>query len=380
MSRPVGEGRTTRRLYLGQYRATFFSDFSAHPYRIDSRIDFEGSNFGLYFLNDNERYGGDPFHRPSDLPRDFEYPLTIHWTGFVRCPTAGELSLEASARGLLSVSIDSQEVFEGQADRPSRIATSGPVSAGVHSIAVMYSKPARMDPGVHISKVLETGVSEPLAVTPWPASEGALRRSSLAGRVATLVGVFACILLAWSLADAYRPLGSVRTRIIADPQRAAAFLLFAALVAYGFVKALGYRHTTVILTVGNDPLGFESLARAALYTGLLMKNIIWPPSPFFYYPFDSYVLAGAHLLLGEDFSTIMLVNFCCIASAVLLAWRLAFRRMSAPAALVGLVAFLVFAGLHLFEYADTAFSDNLFLPLVFTALILCHRALESNRG
>jgi len=367
--------------YLGRYQATFFSGFSARPYRIENKIDYEGSNFGLYFLNDADRYGGDPFHAATELPRDFEYPLTVRWTGYFWCPAAGVVALDASARGLLRIEIDKKTLFEGRASAPLRVTTPGSLLAGLHEIVATYSKPSKTDPGIHISDITETGVLAPLPVIPRPLSPSTLRRNAFISHGTNAAGLLGCLLLAWIFADAYWPLRALlKTRIIADPVRMGAFFLFSVFLAVGFVKMLDYRHRTFPLSPGNDPLAYESMARAALFTGPLMRSSLGPPTAFYFYPLYSYALAVAHLLFGEDFSAVIILNFCCIASGVLLAWQLAFRRMGRAAAFLGLAAFGVFTKLHLFRYGDMAYTDNLFFPLVLVALILCIRAVESEHG
>ena len=137
---------------------------------------------------------------------------------------------------------------------------------------------------------------------------------------------------------------------------------------------------TVTLGPGGDPLAYGAYARDILHNGPLMLQglPVGQAAPFYFYPFYPYVLAAAHALVGEDIATIVLVNGWLLALLPLLFFALGWKQLSRGAGVVAfaaLFAFVYFYTRLFVTFSNPVFTDFMFLPMVFVALVALARAL-----
>ncbi len=100
--------------------------------------------------------------------------------------------------------------------------------------------------------------------------------------------------------------------------------------------------------------------------------------PFYFYPFYSYVLAAVHWLISDDFASVMFFNAVALASLAYLFWLLGWRDRRAGAILVGVMGLGAFTEHLLRPYAWNAYTDNLYICMVFLTLVACAEALRRN--
>lgn len=334
-------------------------------YRIDRQIAFEGVNFGLHYVNDW------PWNNAvlTKEKRDVAQPLMVRWTGFLTSgATPSSSSLLLSARGHVRVAVDGTQVFD-RANPLSAVLHLSKDSEKAQRISIEYFKRAGEKPAIT--------VTTSSVVTPRPVPERSLVRSRWASRAVDGLGIFALALLVIMFLQAYgRPSRFFLEHIWRAPDRVAVIAFFAAFVLMGVARAIPNRHASLPISFGDDPLAYEGGARLILHNGLLMTDGTVAAGPYYFYPLYSYALAAAHALFGEDFGTIIFFNYLCLAFLGLLAWCL-LRNHLLPGSIIGaLVLIALFVNAHLIPYAKTAFSDNLFVPLVFLVIITCDAALR----
>jgi hypothetical protein len=382
--KPLGAGITPVAGWRGEYyadadptaRQSFKAGAFTRDHRVDRSIDFEGARLKLHFVNDPVRYATP--HSPE--PRDRKFPLAIEWSGHAWLERGTVLRIETASRGRLAVDVDGMEAIAAGAEtprttRPEKAVVEIPVRAGLRHFRVSYRKPAYTDPLVSV-RVTSGGREVPIA----PAISGARgggRHAWMA--LATTAGILAAALLLAGLAAWCFP----PRALLASPGPAAVAVVAGLVVLAGTVQmVVPVRDATVSLSSGDDWLAYEGYARNVLFQGVLMPNGAAPGHgvPYYHYPLYSYALAAAHVVLGEEFSAVTFFNVLAVASVGLLCWFLAWRHLGTRAALTGVAAVGVFTLYHLLPYARTAFSDNLFVPLVLAALLLCDRALARDRA
>jgi hypothetical protein len=347
-------------------RKVRFHRWSTTDYRIDRRIDFQGVNFGLHYVNDW------PWSNAvlTKEPRDVAQPLFVRWFAYVPPMRRTDSSnfLTVSANGRVRIAVDGAQTFE----------SINPIQAVIHlpqrtaetqQISVEYFKSPDEKPAIT--------VKTPLRVTASPIHAVLIARSRWAGRVVDGLGWIALIVLAIAFLNAYgRPSRFALEHIWSAPDRVAAIAFFAVFVLLGVNRAIPNRHASLPISFGDDPLAYEGAARIILFNGLLMTDETLPGSPYYFYPLYSYALAAAHAIFGEDFGTIIFFNYLCLASLGVLVWCVV-RKHLLPGSIIVVLAFVaIFANTHLIPYAKTAFSDNLFVPLVFLVIVACSAAFS----
>jgi hypothetical protein len=345
-------------------RQDFYQSGQMRPYRVDRSLIFNGATFGLTFVNEL------PSGRieASGPERDVTYPLVVRWNGYVHAP-AQVLSLQITTAGRATIELDGQRIFRG-VDVVGAPATLQLEGRG-HTISIEYVKPVDTPPMFALGGFDVTP-------TPAPVSPAALARSQTLKQAVDIVG-FALLLLAAAAFAVAWPLGRLARQLTSEPAKAAAVAVATVILLSGFSHSIGLRHATINLSDGNDPLTYESFARYILKYGPLLVNRDGVGTPYYYYPLYSYALAGAHAIFGEDFGTIVLFNYLCLAAQIPLFWLLLRRRVgdahgAAMIVLLGVVHLLWYR-----PYITTAFTDNLFAVLVLAAVICGIRALETRR-
>jgi len=342
----------------------------ARQYRIDREIDYNGLNFGLSFINEEQ-----PVPEECDFTgfkRDIGQPLLVQWKGhqFLDAPRA--LSTVISARGNVRVSVDGREI--ARASHPRDLAvTTGVLPAGLHEIRIRYGKPPDVFPFIRV---------QPLGnITAHPATADEIRRSDLASRAIDVAGGIALLALAWAFFAAYRPIGTlVLIDLWNDVGKVAAILFFAYFALSGTWSSIPNRHLTVQLGIGDDPLGYEVFARQILRNGLLMVGDSGTAGPYYHYPGYPYVLAAAHALWSDDFTAVQILNYFCAGTLGLLMWGLLRRRL-APSTIVVVLAVLAwFTYRHILKWAHQSFTDNLYVPLVMATVLVSLKAFERRTG
>jgi len=335
---------------------------AARPYRTDAAIDFDGSTFGLSFMNEISL----DFSDYAPVRRTLVEPLVVHWTGHVYATERRPLAFTISGRGHLTAGVDGRRVLDTSDPRPAAVAV--PVEAGPHVLSIVYVKPPGVEPLIRVA------TSE--TVTETAADPAQWKRSRVSRYAIDVLGLLSLLLLFGAFVDSYRPLRLLLQEMRARPDKLAALgvvLLFLAWGAY----SLHARHRTFELGIGDDPLVYERDARWIARNGPMLLDDSGRGGSYFFYPLYSYGLALAHIVFGDDFSTIWLFNYICLACSSLLMWALLRNYLSRGAlAFLLLVVFAPFAVRYVGLYARSAFSDNLFIPMVLLMLVACATAFE----
>jgi len=335
----------------------------ANTFRIDPVIAFDGQLFGLSFMNE---WPGKDDDRNQKPPYDVVQPLIVHWVGHTYAASPRPMTMTVSAAGRLAVDVDGRRVFDARDPDGAQVAAN--LAAGPHVIAISYVKPVRVAP----MTVIDT--TEPVTIT--PADPARLHKSANAVRAIDALGVLALLILLGAAIDAYTPVARLLMHEVWQrPDKLAAFLLASLFIVYGLSIMVPSKHLTFLLGRSDDHVAYEGSSRLIARNGLMQVNDDGRGEPYFYYPLYPYALAGAHLLFGDDFSTVYLLNFYCIAAVVLLMWALLRNRLAR-----GSMVFVLLLGVApvaawcLGRYALNAYSDNLFAPLVLTMLLVCTAA------
>jgi Dolichyl-phosphate-mannose-protein mannosyltransferase len=344
---------------LPRERAWFQWRGVARQYRVDPVIDYDGTSFGLPFIND-------PVLNDQPVQRDLAQPILVHWTGYLALDRPEQFTIAAGASGGLEIVVDGKQRLN--AESPQSATTSLRLGSGDHRIDVVYDKPA--------GQTLSARVLLAAPVTAIPAGVAHLRRDRMAAVAIRGLGILALLALLAAFLDAYNPLRTLLGAAMRlHPDRLAALLFAAVAIAAGVYLSTPFRHTTIQLGAGDDPLAYETNARLIVRNGLPMRNDDGTGSPYFFYPLYSYALAAAHIVFGDDTSTIFLFNLLCIAAVGPLMWGLLRGRLPRGSIIAALLVTGLFATLYLYPYATNAFTDNLFVPMVLAVLLVNIEAL-----
>lgn len=330
--------------------------------RIDRQIDYNRASFGLHFVNNAHPEAYDP----TKLSRDIQYPLRVQWLGYVRPGAARTLSVTAA--GFVAIDVDGVRVFS--ATDPEAGAVPLPqLASGTHAIRVTYLKPARVEAQVAVL-YLDTQV--------LPADRfAALPRSRVAKGAILLTGLLAMLALAGAFRSAYGPVSRLfLVEVWEQPSRMAAIGLVMLFLMLGLGQNVLLRHVTMPLLLGDDFLTYESQSRQILHHGLLMVDDNGRGAPYFHYPLYPYALAGAHALFGEDFGTVVMFNYLCLAGVFLVFRRILRNRIAEGAHIAVLALFALLLWRYWTPYTATAYSDNLYLPIVFGTIAAFIEAME----
>lgn len=353
-----GEYSTAKKNQAGHFlhleRTYFQSRGVARPYRIDRIIDYEGVTFGLSFIND---------FLPNEftVQRDVAQPLLVRWTGYMNVVRQEQFTIPVQANGGIFITVDGHEVLRGTSPR-NTMTNALPLSPGSHKIVVAYAKLQGLQPGAHVLLAAE--------VTPVPAGMAEIRKSRLANAGITGLGILAILALACAFLEAYRPVRVLLGETLRlRPDKVAAVVFAAVAILAGAYVSIPMRHATMQLGVGDDPLVYEAYARLIVRNGIGMLNDNGTGQPYYFYPLYSYVLAAAHVVFGDDTSTIILLNLLCIAAIGPLLWALLRNRLQRYAIVVALAVSGLFVRTYLYRYALTSFTDNLFVPMVLAVLV-----------
>jgi hypothetical protein len=343
----------------------FYQHQTKRWYRIERDLLLNRASFNLQFANNHPPKN---FTYSNEVPRDVRFPLRAQWTGYVQ-PT-GPVDVTVKAYGDVTIDVDGARVFT--ASNPDDVAVKLPLVAGrTQAIRITYVKGPKTDP-VFMLRGLD------MTVLPHAHFER-LAWSSRARAAILLLGIVALTALAFAFMNAYAPISRLFLEEIWEQQsRVWVIGLVALFLAVGLSRSVLERQATHVLMIGDDFLTYESQSRQILYDGLLMVDEEGQGQAYFHYPLYPYVLAAAHGLFGEDFATIPLLNFICLAAVFPLFWLMLRNRIAGGA----LIAVLVFIALLLWRYwvvagyTATAFSDNLYLPMVFATLLIFVAAME----
>ena len=335
----------------------------ANKFRIDPIIAFEGPAFGLSFMNEWPGEGDDCLQKP---PYDVVQPLIVHWVGHAYATSPRPMMMTVSAAGRLAVDVDGRRVFDAR--DPDGASVSVNVGTGPHVIGISYVKPV----GVAPMTTIET--AEPVTIT--PADPARLHKSANAVRAINALGILALLLLVGAAIDAYTPVARLLMHEVWQrPDKLAAFILASLFIVHGLSIMVPSKHLTFLLGRYDDHVAYEGSSRLIARNGLMQVFDDGHGVPYFFYPLYPYALAGAHLLFGDDFSVVYLLNYYCIAAVVLLMWSLLRNRLARSSiVLVLLLGVAPVGGWCLGYYALNAYSDNLFAPLVLLMLLVCTTA------
>jgi len=346
--------------------AQFSSDFQMHPYRVDRAINFRGSNFGLYFLNDSQRYGT----LISPVRRDVELPLTVTWDGYVSSDVDG-MNVSATANGSIRIVVDGVQYAQLTSPNGEVVSIQG-LGRQTHRIHIYYDKPGNQEPVAVVSLSLNTD-NTAVRVTPIPTTSSAIQQglfSSVITSLAVGLGVLVVAILFRLAFPSVRPSQLESRSGGSTAAGIGAVVIFGSLSLVAAGAAWSLSGVTVSLSAGDDWLIYESNARDIMQQGLLMPYGSAPGAgtPYFFYPVYSYVLAAAHWLIGDDYGAVVLLNGLSVASLGPLFWTLGWRTLRRWASVVAFGALGIFAVGLLMPYALRALSDSLYIALVFASL------------
>jgi hypothetical protein len=347
--------KTGRELRL----ASFLTDHRIRDYRLDRQLAFDSTSFGLDFLNDLPPEGA-AWEFPTS--RDKWLPLVVHWHGWIYGPAQ---HLSVTAIGTVRVSVSGHSV----------LTATNPIEAPFtaepgREVVVEYEKPTNATPSFVMSGVTAE-------VTPWPASAQAMTRSRWTGTAMNVLGFVGFAILFMAFTDAYPRLTVLALEDIwTSPSAIAAVLFFAFFFALGVGRTIPLRHATMLEGLGDDTLAYEGQARQIVRGGLLMVNAKGHGEPYYFYPLYPYAVAGAHLLFGEDFANVILINYIFMALLGPLFWLLLRKHVSTGAVVATLIFLALFVYTFMIGYCGAAFSDNLYAPLVVGVVVAAIAALE----
>jgi hypothetical protein len=342
---------------LGPVR--FINGFSSTASRVDRRLDFDGPEFNLPFYNDIVRYGG----KWGGTRRDFSQPFQVRWTGDVWVDAAGPVTIDVRCRGSLFIQVDGSPVTTDPC--PNGTLQTRPLLVGEHEIGVEYTKPREVEPLATVVPLISRVTSSAL----WPR---AANRQARQADVAEALAALACGLVLVAVFLAYAPIGAtLRLVVTREYGRLVTLAIFAGLIIVAVETAVPFRGVTTFLWPGDDPLAYESFGRDIALNGLLNTNgaALGHGAAFYFYPFCPYALALAHRVFGDDLGAAVFFNGVCIASMVLIGWALAWRRQPNWAAALAACVLGGFCLRYYHTYTLTALTDDLYLPLVFLAIL-----------
>jgi hypothetical protein len=340
----------------------FYQHHEKRWYRVDRQLEFNRATFALPFINNHHP---DVFSH-SKLPRDIQYPLRVEWTGLVTGGGANDVTVTAA--GFVTIDVNGSRVFS--AGTPQNAPVTLPLTAsGPQTIRITYVKPAETEAAFSLQGLQRVVL---------PSDRfGDLAGSRLAKGAILLIGAAAALALLLAFVNAYGPISRLFLEELWDRQsKVWAIALLALFLVLGLGQNVLHRQVTHLLALGDDFLSYEAMSRQIFYNGLLMVNDSGVGRAYFHYPLYPYALAGAHGLFGEDWGSVLMFNYICIAAMFPLFWRM-LRNRIAEGALIAVL--LLFAALFWWQwkpYAATAYSDNLYLPLVFGTLAVFIRAME----
>ncbi len=350
----------------GQWHsAEFFWRFSRHRFRIDPTPALPQPASDLHFLNDIPSYGYPPY---SAVRRDVEFPLTVTWTGYVDVDAALPVRLSGTSAGALTAQIDGRDA--GALNARDLV-----LAPGEHVIRIRYDKPAGEPPRV-AALLTGTGTGRSLVVAPRPGPAPTTRPVAPLGSALVWIGL-GLAASAFVHASLRRP-----WRSSANVVAALGLASSALVIVWTLRLAIAMLGVTLFLHGGGDPLVYASDARDILLHGLLNLRgaEVGQAQPFYHYPFYPYLLAAAHALVGDDGSTIFLVNGFALALLPWLFWRLGWRALSPVAAVwafASLVAFIAWYCWPIAAFEEPSFTDVVFVALVFAAVVGLARAYDS---
>lgn len=360
--------RTSKMTFLEAKRVWFPWRTHLLPWRHDRVIDFEGDNFGFAFVNDlgPKEKGPNALRDTSMDPRQRTQPVVMKWTGHISLDRDETLLTTLDANGFAAVLVDGKAVFRGL--NPRAAAIKAPLSAGQHVLTLTINKPTEVDP---LARFIV-----PWRVTASPADAAALRKSALASRaIGVLAGLLALTVLL-AFAQAYASLSDfLLVRLWDHPDRIALIVFVGFFLAQGLSDAIPKRHMTIQQWWGDDMLWYEGASRATLEEGPLMRKAT-RGEPFFWYPLYHYVLSPAHMLLGDDFANIIIVNYVCMAAIGIFVWLLLRNRLTPGSVTVMMIAALWFTNEYVVRYTYSAYTDNLYIVMALAVVVASVAAFE----
>ncbi len=348
-------------------QAEFMTEHGVRPYRIDRSIDFDGPTFGLTFINDV------PPETAPYLPesREVHYPMRVRWTSYAAAPFEARTTI--SAAGHVRVSAGGKVHFDAMNPRGAPLLLAVSEAERRLPIEVEYLKPEASKPSISIS-----GIPVRVFVTPITPSE--VQRNDIARIAVTLIGLAALTCLFLAFTDAWPRLSVVALEEIWRwPVKISAVLFFAFFIATGLVSSVRERHITVELGLRDDPIIYEAQARQIIQNGPLMVDGMGRGKPYYFYPLYPYGLAAAHMLMGDDYSNVRMFNYICLASIAFFVWALLKDSVSAGTGVLTIIFTALFVVAYYPRYANSSFTDNLYVVTVLAAVTASAAALSTYR-
>lgn len=391
----IGGALLADRGFLAVYYAN--DDWRGHPERsldfltlagtrVDDRLRFDPRRhpFPLFFFNDIQR-----FNYRADEPQRIHLPFSVVWSGHFLAPTAGirRFYLQAPAhRSPSSTPVTASLTVDG---RVVVTLTTGVMRAdgevelarGAHPIEVRYRSPYEGPRRFSAGEVRDE--------RDWPL-DGRTVYVQAAGwritadRLVRALSEFLDLALAAGLVFTIarilrRCVERLRSRAVPLRPRADALSVVAlAAIAYIAWRAAPLAGVPIILTGGDDWLTHESFARDIVLNGPLMTlgRSIGSAAPFSTQPLYPYFVALVHLVTGEDFWGVFVVQQLLFAGMIWAAFQLTVAMFGRLEGWLALALGLYFTSIvsiaqrppHMMEFL---LGESLFLPLLaFWALAL----------
>lgn len=342
-------------------QAESFWHWRVHDHKHDARIAFTGNRTGLFFLN-TVRYCCTEY-TPS---REVALPIEATWSGYLFAIHDQMLSFHIEAEDPVTV------LVTGPGLRTWRANGGGPSltvpTTGWHRLDIEYRKKGGAPFNIVVRPMLD---GQPADVwlgrsraQPWQ-NPLAFILDFLLITTFTLAMVWAWIPLAVS-----RPQCRMGDWIVALGCAA----VMAGLAFWGVMRSLVLIDFSWTVAAGDDRLAYLGFARDILLNGVLMTLGRDPGAgtPYFFYPLYSYVVAFAQAVIGEDNGAVTLLNSLLVGASFVLAWLISLRETRRGIGLFYTGGLLALVGWHLRPFLSEAYTDNLYLTLVYAALLGAH--------
>jgi Dolichyl-phosphate-mannose-protein mannosyltransferase/PA14 domain len=357
--------------------------------RLDTRLEFGGDEFPLFFFNDLKRFNSSGSDR---LDRDQALTWSARWTGYLNASGDGPFTIWLTASGPASLSLDRKPLLQVDADGRATAQAQVELTAGPHPLQLRYVRKKERSAYLKVESD-QFGVRGPLMaplLTPerYPPERLALDQT-MVQLARTLDIVFLGLFAAWLIVAVAarwrqaRAAGLRRLVVLEQP--------LLALVPFGFylqaaLPRLDRFGKMLFLGGGQDWLTHETLAREIQLNGPLMTlgEPLGQGALYYAQPFYPYYLALLHTLSGEDFYGPIALQMVGLGAAVVVLYFLTRELFGRRAALVNLaLLLLVMVPFELAWVARLLISEAPYfwvMPAAVLALVLLARTPSPGLG
>jgi hypothetical protein len=358
--------------------------------RVDPRLAFHADRaptLPVHYLNDVLLPGRRVrlnYWRPGE-PARTALPVSARWEAWVPVGADTRARVYLAGRGVRADLAVDGRVALALGPEAARAETEVALPAGWRHLAVRLDVPLGAPRGFEAGwldpagrpRPLDAAMLFPVPVAPRRlAADRAVRRLSAAldGGLLGLLAwwtVLAAVQAAGRLVDAARARGTAGGAAATAGQA----LAWLAALADAFRFAHPAAGHAVVLSGGDDWLFYEARARDLLFHGPLLTfgAPLGEGQPFWNQPFYPYLLAAAHLALGEDLFGPFLLQRLAVAVTAWATWRLTALLFGRGAGWAALALGVPFLYLTAGELAGVLLTETAFIPLTAAAVLALTR-------